>query len=214
MFLLLTAATAAAVLTGKGNTVQAARETVEAFCRNEFEGSEPETRERLVRFSPEVEAEFQKREHPWLSKHVTIPPLVVVSAYEVKDVRVDGNLASAVVAYRRLARTENQYRNPYISDKKDNDLVTLTLVFDEGWRPSDRSVPFATVAWNFVFIRDQWRVLDPPVPRISKQTLLEYYESELKWYVDRKKEIGELPEHQQDAYDRKSGIFRFLKSLP
>lgn len=203
LFLLLTAGAAAVFLTGKGNTVQAARETVEAFCRNEFDGSVSETNEQFVRFSPEVEAGFQKHENPWMAKHVTTPPLVVVSAYEVKDVRIDGNLASAVVAYRRLARTENRHRNPYILDKKDNDLVTLTLVFDEGWRPSDTNVSFATAVWNFVFVRDRWRVLDPPAQRMSKQHLLEYYDEKIK----------HLGAENHPSWQRERDIVKLLKSL-
>ena len=199
LFLLLTAGAAAAVLTGKGNTVQAARETVKEFCQDEFEGGEPETRERLVRFGPEREAEFQKYEHPWIAKYLAAPQRVVVGAYDVQDVRVEGKRATAVVVYQRLASTKDSYNGLYLLDKKDNDLVTLNLVY-------------AKKKWWA--LKGQWWVLDPPPLRVSKRVMVEYYELELKWYVDRKKEIGELPEHQQDAYDRKSGILRFLKSLP
>lgn len=221
LFLLLTAGAAAVFLTGKGNTVQAARATVEAYCRNEFEGNEPETRERLVRFNPEREAEFLKRKHPWLAMYVEIPQQVVVSAYEVKDVRVDGNLATAVVAYRRLAHTENHYISPYLRDKKDNDLVTLTLVFDDGWRPSGTSVPFATAVWDFVFIPDQWRVLDPPAQRASKRVLLEYYEGKVKNNSSRWEQELNDPSYSEKqkanvraSRDHATGNLRLLKSLP
>ena len=221
LFLLLATTAAVFILTGKGNTVQAARETVEAFCRNEFEGGEPETHERLVRYSPAVEAEFQKSEHPWLAKHVTTPPLVVVSAYEVKDVRVEGDRATAVVAYRRLARSDNHYHRPYFPDRKDNDLVTLNLVFDKGWRPSGANVSFVTAAWNAVFTKDQWWVLDPPAQRVSKRVVLEYYEEEVKrdfsmW--EQKLNDPSYSEKQKAnvraSRDRVTGNLRLLKSLP
>lgn len=216
--LLMVGAMAAIVLPGQGSTEQAARATVEAFCRNELGGSDPFMRERLVKFSPEVEAEF---ENSWMAMYVELGRQVVVSSYAIKEVRVEGKRATAVVAYQRLARTVNAH-DDYVADRKDNDLVTLNLVFDQGWRSSrHRNVSLLTAVWEAVFTRDQWWVLDPPALRISKQALLEYYEEEVRRYSPIWKEELNSPKNDKEQKanirarrDKATGNLRFLKSLP
>ena len=191
LFLLLTAGAAAAVLNGKGNTVQAARETVKEFCQDEFEGGEPKTRERLVRFGPEREAEFQKYKNPWMEKYLFALERVVVGAYDVQEVRVEGKRATAVVAYQRLASTKDDYHGFYVRDRKDNDLVTLNLVYakKEWWA-----------------LRGQWWILDPPPLRVSKQVMLEHYEMKIK-------HLGVLSAEDYPKWQRERDIVKLLKSL-
>ena len=180
-----------------------ARQTVEAFAKNEFEGNYSNVRERLVTFSPELEAEFQKLKHPWLAKHEHAPQIVAVDTYEVKDVRVEGDRATAVVAYRRLARTEKFWEAPYIVDRKDNDLVTLNLVFDAGWRPPTWNISYVTAVWNYFFTKDQWWIIDPPPQRVSKQVLVKNSE----WTI---KHRG-LENHPE--WQRERDNIKLLKSL-
>lgn len=223
LFLLLMAgAVAAIVLSGRGDTAQAARATVEAFCLNEFEGNDPFVREQLARFSPEVEkTAFQRGDETWRMMYVDLLPLVVVGSYEIKDVRVEGHRATAVVAYRRLARTEHLYGNSYVPDKKDNDLVTLNLVFDKGRRPPAQNVSFITATWNSVFSKAQWWILDPPVQRVSKRVLLEYYEGKVREYSSTwERELNDpsysakQKANMRASHDQATGNLRFLKNLP
>ena len=201
--------------------MQAVRETVETFCRNEFEGNDPFVREQLVRFSPEVEkTAFQRGEETWRMMYVDLLPLVVVSSYEVKDVRVEGNRATAEVVYRRLARTE-PLSSSYVHDKKDNDLVILNLVFDKGQRPPGQNVSIITAAWNAVFTNAQWWVLDPPVQRVSKQVLLEYYEGQVREFssiwereLNNTGYSAKQKANMRASQDQATRNFRFLKSLP
>lgn len=209
-------------LIDKRNTVQAVRETVETFCRNEFAGNDPFVREQLVRFSPEGEkTAFQRGEETWKMMYVDLLPLVVVSSYEIKDVRVEGNHATAEVVYRRLARTEHLNSSSYVHDKKDNDLVTLSLVFDKGQRPPGQNVSIITVAWNAVFTNAQWWVLDPPVQRVSKQVLLEYYEGKVREFsaiwereLNDPSYSAKQKANMRASQEQATRNFRFLKSLP
>ena len=179
------------------------RVIVDTFLRVEYEEDTLYKRENLIMFAPQRWALLENKTEPGIGPsdlHIS-DQAFVVSAYEIVKIEVKGNRATAMIAYQRLARikgydTSDRTITP---DKKDKDLVTLDLVFDKKkW-------------WS---LKGQWWILDPPPPRVSKRAMVEYYETGLEWYVDRQKEIGKLPEHQQDAYDRKSGILRYLKSLP
>ena len=219
LLLVAAGAVTVVVLIKQWTVVQAVRETVETFCRNEFEGNDALVREQVVKFSPGTGSE--RGDDVWRMMYVEHRPLVVVDSYEVKEVHVEGNLASAVVAYRRLARTKHPYSGSYVPDKKDNDLVTLTLVFDKGPRPPAQSVSFITAAWNAVFIEDQWWVLNPPVQRVSKQVLLEYYEEKVREYSSTWERELNNPNYSANqkadmraSQDQATRTLRFLKSLP
>ena len=202
--------------------VLGARQAAETYARVEFEGGDPEERWKIIKFSPERMAVLQRdpKAMPYVefSDH---EPQYIVSGYQVKDVRVEGDRATAVVVYQRLARTKEHHNSPYFSDKNDNDLVTLNLVFDRGWRPPTWSVSYATAIWNFFFTKDQWWVLDPPASRVSKQVLLAYYEWQVKEYSSMWEQELNDPSYSakqkanvRASRDKATGNLRLLKSLP
>lgn len=199
-----------------------ARQAAETYARIEFEGGDPEERWKIIKFSPERMAVLQRdpKAMPYVefSDH---EPQYVVNGYQIKDVRVEGKRATATVVYQRLARTKEHHNSLYFLDKNDNDLVTLSLVFDKGWRPPTWSVSYATAVWNFFFTKDQWWVLDPPASRVSKQVLLANYESEVKEYSSMwEKELNDpgysakQKANVRATRDKAIGNLRFLKSLP
>ena len=203
---LLALASAACNMVSNTPSAEAARALVEVYLRVEYEADTLYNRAQLITFSPQRRVHLESKTEPGLGPYDFYinsgDPVFVVSAYEIVKIEVQDKRASVIVSYNRLARIVNgmgTISSTLLTDKKANDLVTLNLVFDkEKW-------------WS---LKGQWWVLDPPPPRVSKQALIKYYESLLKWYVERQKEIGKLPRHQQDAYDRKSGTLRILKNLP
>lgn len=200
-------------------TEQLARQAVETYAQAEFERGDPEKREKIVKFSPERAAEWQKQSpKEWIYVGPGYPR-VVVSGYTVRDVQVNGKKATATVTYRRLARIvkgDPPAGLRLAPEKAHDETVTLNLVFDEGWRPPAWKVSFVTAAWNFAFTDSQWWVLDPPPQRISKQVLIEGYEWKVKdigpgsdWY----KTWSKLP-GGPSAYHESLKILNTLKSLP
>ena len=176
-----------------------ARETVKAYCLNEFSGNDPETRERLIKFSPKFEGQFKKEKHKWIAKYVESPQEVVVNAYEIKSVNALGNQATAIVIFKRLARTEKTASSIYVAEPPHDEAVNLNLVFE----------------------KNQWWVLDPPPPRISKEVLIEYYQYQVKedsamW--EQKLNDPTYNEKQKANVranrDQATGTLRILKSLP
>lgn len=200
-------------------TEQLARQAVETYAQAEFERGDPEKREKIVKFSPERAAEWQKQSpKEWIYVGPSYPR-VVVSGYTVRDVQVNGKKATATVTYRRLARiVEGDAPDDLrvVLEKVHDETISLNLVFAKGWHPPAWRVSFVTAAWNFVFTESQWWVLDPPPQRVSKQPLLEYYEWKVRefgpgsdWY----KAWSKLPGGPA-PYHRNVKILSTLKSLP
>ena len=212
LFLLLTAVTAAAILTGNGNTAQAARDVVHTFLQSEFNGEVLDEREKIILFSPKRLVDIERDEPgpgpgPYVL-YMASRPVFVVSAAEIVSVKVEANRATAVVSYRRLARIDRigTKELAILPSKKNNDLVTLNLVFDKKkW-------------WS---LRGQWWILDPPPPRVSKQVMIEYYEYDVKEYSSMwERELND-PSYSakqkalvRASRDKATGNLRFLKSLP
>ena len=169
------------------------RDVVGAFLKAEAEGDDFDRRVKLVKLSAKRQAELEKKTD--VSAYVfeiQYHPLFVIAGYKLMSVDIRNHRATAIVAYKRLARTKGEnIQREIIPEYVDNEKVTLNLVFD----------------------KNQWWVLDPPPPRVSKEVLIRYYEAETKWYIERQNEFGKLPKFQQDAYDKKSATLRLLKSL-
>ena len=205
-------------------TEQLARMAVENYAELEFELGDPEKSAKVVKFSPERAAAWEKQ-HPkeWIYVGPSYPR-VVVSGYTVRDVQVNGKKATATVTYRRLARIvkgDTPDRLRLIAEKAHDETVTLNLVFDQGWRPPTWRVSYATTAWNFVFTKNQWWVLDPPPQRVSKQVLLADYEWKVKEYSSMWKQKLNDPNYDAEqkanvraSRDEATGNLRSLKSLP
>ena len=144
------------------DNVQPARDVVHAFLQSEFKGDVLDEREKLIKFTPKrrdyIESKVGRPGPGPYVLYVLDYPLFIVSAYEIVKVEVMGDRASAIVSYNRLGLIKSYGHSVPIPDKKDHDLVTLNLVFD----------------------KNQWWVLDPPPPRVSKEVLIRSYEATFK----------------------------------
>ena len=190
---LLIAGSVAFVLVGNENTAQAARQTVETYCKVEFEGAWVEDRWAILKFSDSRKQENSYREITDSAVFGLQPPypFIVIASYDIREVRVlSPTRASAHVTYRRLAHSESATGRKWrlIAEPAHDETVTLNLTFDKKkW-------------WA---LRGQWWILDPPPPRISKQVLLEYYKGKIK----------HLGVEDHPKWQRERDIVKLLNSL-
>ena len=166
-FLLVTAALLAAGIvwadtTAANSKTLQARNTVEYFCKIEFEGDREPKRVNVIHYSDKMAAIRQKTRDPLplYSIFFDQDPLFVVASYKILGVQVRGNHATAKIEYRRIARSIGIIQDTWhlIAEPPHDDTVTLNLVFK----------------------KNQWWVIDPPPPRVSKEALIRYYEATIK----------------------------------
>lgn len=169
--------------------ISAVKQTVESFCKAEFEGDEFDQRVKLIKYSQISEKKEKERTGP-ASPWVVFwnwDSFYIVSSYKILDAEIQNNHAVATIAYRRVA--ESKGKGEIISSYKENDIVKLNLIND-GVR---------------------WWIFDPPPPRISLIKLIEIYGDELKKNTD--KWFATASEQQKKSYFRKKETLNILKSL-
>ena len=142
------------------NNAQGVHQFVESYCKIEFDGAWVPARWAIIKFGPKrkVEREYNDVLDAAVFGLGDYYPFIVVTSYDIKETKVlSPKRATAQVMYRRVAHSESNTDGGWhlVADPKDNDLVTLNLIYD----------------------KNKWYVLDPPPPRISRDWLLEYYEA-------------------------------------
>ncbi|MBI5374948.1 MAG: hypothetical protein HZA77_05905 [Candidatus Schekmanbacteria bacterium] len=136
-----------------------AKKTLQEFCSSEFNGIR-DARVFYVTFSPDQAARDDKINPPVgaVDKTWDWDPLVVVDSYKIKNIEVKGERAVVEVSYTRLANTESYgYNRKLIENYMENDVVKFQMVFKDG----------------------NWKVFDPPEPRISYEAIVNYYRNEV-----------------------------------
>jgi hypothetical protein len=132
-----------------------ARESVEEFCASDFRGAQNvEQRQQLVHFSPARVRELAKI-MDGLSPYVfewEAEPLEVVDSYKVGQVTVTDEEATVSVTYEVVAQRTS-------------------------WGGRIERVPKKAIATQLRLRRygNNWKVNDPPFPRVSKQFLSSSY---------------------------------------
>lgn len=117
--------------------------------------------------------------------HLTSGPLFIVKSYEIVNVAMkDKNHATAIVKYDRLARTK-------INFKDCVGRIIPERVKDEA------------VRYNLINTKEGWKVLDPPLPRIS----IEYVFME---YLRDKRDNEELNKKYPDRMEKQSKVERHV----
>ena len=166
--------------------LQNAKSAVEYFCNIEFEGDREPKRVNVIHYSVKAEAVRQKTRDPLpvYSIFFDQDPVILVANYKILDVQVRGDRATAKVEYRRTARSIGNTQDTWhiIAEAPHDDTVTLNLIFD----------------------KNQWWVLDPPPPRVSKKVLIEYYEATIK----------NLEVENDPRWQKERDTLKLLKGLP
>jgi hypothetical protein len=134
----------------------AIREVVSSFLTAEFTAS-PHAYVPWALFSPE--RRHRLRHTDPLTAGLTIvwqdDPIVVVSAFRISPPVHFKDEATVTVRYRRLAVSHGKGDARTLVPHPGIDIVTLHCVRRD----------------------DRWFILDPPVPRVSRQALLHYYQA-------------------------------------
>ena len=179
------------------------KNTVHAFLQAEFDEGAATVRKTLITFSSNRYAELDQKTEPGVEVFDLdiYDQAFIVKNFKILGCKVDGKKATATVMYQRLARVENFNTSDrrVLPDRIDRDLVTLNLIFD----------------------KNQWWVLDPPPPRVSKEVLLEYYEYRVNSNLSRWDQELIDPQYDEEqkaniraSRDQAVGALRILKSLP
>lgn len=187
------------------NAEQAVQKAVESFCQMEYEGDREPRRIETIQYSAKEAARRQQQREPLpvYSLFFDQDPLFVVASYQIVSVRVkaSGNRATAVVKYRRIARSEGATQDTW-------HLVTET--------PRDEMVTL-----NLLLSKNRWLVLDSPSPHVSKTPLIQFYESQLKEGTPTWEQELNDPSYDDEQKarvrairERVTGTLQILKSLP
>lgn len=169
------------------------KKVVATYCENDFNGV-ADIRTTLVKYSNNRLEVEKKRDPELLGKVIAFEadPIMVVNSYKIQQIVVNNNKAVANVAYDRIAKSKGHGLpgRKILSEKVKQEIVELHLINEKG----------------------RWLVVDPPLPRISKQALMQYYkgyiESMEKWIHTDKSSAG-----QRHNYETMVDTLNFLESL-
>lgn len=171
-----------------------AKETVQLYCQSDFDGVS-DIRFDIAKFSSQREKEERKYDSKLKGTVIywDASPLFVVSSYEILDVEVNNKVALAVVKYKRLAKTigYGTVERKLVPDYKDEDIVKLHLSYT----------------------KNKWVIIDPPLPRISKKALIQFYESDFRNYGEKWLERSDITDIQKKTYLHEVKTLELLRGL-
>ena len=178
-------------------TEEAANKVVVEFCQAEF-NLDAEKRFEVIKFTPGGEAEArERRSHgPAMIPGVMIfpqsDPLIVVTSYVARRVKVTKQGARAIVEYKTVARRgHGGVYARFVPHPVERDTVELHLIHTEG----------------------RWWILDPPLPRVSLDSMIASYKYEIGEYEARFKQYPETLERDKKHYLVAKDNLKFLESL-
>jgi len=163
-----------------------ARDVATAFIQGEFAYANEYELAKFIKLSPAKQAKFNKNFESLVNSRYTIhsTPLVVVESYQILDIQVEDNKATAITRFLRLARADgNSYKAQHlVVERPHEEIVKLNLIYDG----------------------NRWWVIDPPIPRISKEALINVYKARIE---------------ENDAWDnpytkKEVHALKLLKELP
>jgi hypothetical protein len=171
-----------------------AKEVVEKFCSSEFMGIQ-DIRLDLAKYSSKQQEQEKKRdpEFKGMVKYWDNDPLYVVSSYQIINVLVKKNHAEATIAYKLLARTEDDgvFKRKLIPIDVADDIVNLRLIYDGS----------------------KWWILDPPIPRISLEAITEYHRNNINIMGNDWLKRSNISEDQKRYYRRLQENLKIFNAL-
>jgi len=118
-------------------------------------------------------------------------PLIVVGSYNLESIHISGNRCTAVVSFRRLAKTiglSNQRK--FVMDFIEKELVEYSLIKSKG----------------------RWLVYIPPEFRISKKVITQLYEQWVQ-FRDLKNNKPDISEAQKNYFKANEEALETLKTI-
>lgn len=170
------------------------RRAIDAFCSYEFRGDTSDERARQIIFSPEREKKERKiagEALPWVI-FLDSDPLVIVESFKVIRVEPVGEgKANAYVEYNVIA--ESKGNGHIVKIRKPQDVVKYQLAW----------------TWNDA----RWLVVDPLIPRISREALIRHYEEYLDFVGPDWIKDPQLTDVQRKSYADRLKTLETLRSL-
>jgi hypothetical protein len=170
------------------------RKVVSSYCEADFTGVK-DIRIDLAKFSLGRDSK-EKRTDPLFGGRVVYwegDPLFVVDSYRIVEVNVLDQRATAEVEYRRLARTKGigDQKRKIVPDYVEHEMVRINLAY-EGSR---------------------WWILDPPLPRIGINAIVDYYERILSGFGASWLNRRDISKKQKQLYRKLRDDLRILNSF-
>lgn len=184
-----------ALASGDQGGEQAANRALQHFCTEMNDGRLQiwEKSEKVVKFSPKREKLEKQRDPEFHGRVLSLlgDSLNVVTSYNLKELTVTGQRASALIVYERIART-----------KGEGDLERIIL--------PDKAKEEVKV--QMVYEANQWWILDPPLPHVSLPALISTYEYELK-QIDQIRNSPKISSAQKRQFALYENELKTLKML-
>lgn len=145
----------------------AAHEVVKEFCEAEFGGDDLERRRKIITFSEKVGRQRAEKSFPVMKEVVqwNWDPFDVVVKYEIVDVKVEGKKGFASITYTKVAHSLGE--DKIIADPLSRVDVLLDLAQHD----------------------DGWKIVDPPIPKISLVAITRLYEIRARGGLNRERPI-------------------------
>ena len=172
-----------------------ARIVVEHFCQAEFDGR-LDIRLDTVKYSQTRLIKERKRDPDFAGRVIYCDndPLRVVASFRIEATTSHGAQASVWVSFRQLASTrgDGQEERVMMPDPKAKDLVRYDL----------RN------------LRGKWWIINPPIPRVSRDGLIAAYQKLLSTVPPRWFESPDVTDDQKKVVRKQMETLDFLRSLP
>lgn len=186
------------------NFAKSAVDTVNVFCRSEFDHS-IHSRYDLMKMSPNYETKLEKLMHTSVGT-LYIPDayeIFAIKSYKIDNVAVHGNKAVATVNYAILAKRTGWKKIKYQGG------TGSVEIFEECRKPN------YIEKIDLIFDGKRWWVLDPPSPKISIYKIVTFLTNSLGRYEKNNPEAhdGRALPALQDLYDAAKKNVILLKKL-
>jgi hypothetical protein len=179
----------------QGQDTLSAREMVEKYCSLEFSGDTSFDRSSLIEYSKERELLEQKEDPDFEGRLIswTTDSIYVVDGYTVDGLKTHDTAGVCIVIYETLAKSKGY-------GDADRELVPQKIIAD-------------SVSLKLVYEHNNWRVLDPPPPRISDAALLKIYEKDVDVTTRALSDTSKLTIYQKKYVENLKKTLKILMEL-
>lgn len=184
------------VIAADNQNIVPVRDLLEQFLKSEFNGNESTWCD-YARLTPQRIALEKKEHHDMVDCVINELPyvkLILVKSYKIdKIILVNAKLAKATVVYSKVAKTVGNdfFNRKIIPDIQTNDVINL----------------------NIEKVKNNWRVVDPEIPRVSVKAVINSYEDLLKNRDDKWLSRQDITTEQIKYYDTYKSTYETLKKI-
>lgn len=178
---------------------------VENFCLTEFNGNlqGDEIRDQMIKYTSDKLKYLKTKSCSIYPYEILLEcdSIFIINSYKINSIeQVDEKHAYAVISYHQLAKSKG-----WGDDFRENKVRKLI-----------KDIRDITVKLNLEYDGKRWWIIDPPYPRVSYNTMLEYYKkdvADLATY-ERPKTLKPLsPQKAKKEKERIKAAYNYDKSV-